>query len=246
MGLQEITKSILDVLFPPRPYCIVCSGKLKTGERFLCGECEKKMVAIKPPLCKKCGRPFWGHYEESGPFASQFLCGDCRSQRHYYVEARSYGHYEGVLKHLIHEFKYRGRRDLSKYLGGRMVSTLKTLGWPEFDCAVPVPLHIKRERERGYNQAALLADVLGREANLPVCRALVRVKPTEHQTFLDKACREKNLTGAFAAAGGVNLKGKTVLLIDDVYTTGSTADECSRSLLNAGAAKVFVLTCARG
>ena len=111
-------------------------------------------------------------------------------------------------------------------------------------CALP--LHPKRLRERGFNQAELLARVIARYTDIPVFNGLIRVKHTEHQTLLDKAHRKKNLAGAFMINKASKLLDKTVLLVDDVYTTGATASESSKTLLEAGAKAVYVLTCARG
>ncbi|MCR4431684.1 MAG: ComF family protein [Tepidanaerobacteraceae bacterium] len=233
---QKIADGILDVLFPPEPYCTVCAKKLETGERYICSACEKRLAPILPPVCKKCGRPL----------DTDSLCRDCRTNERTFVQARSFGHYDGVLKELIHLFKYGGRRELARLLGGRMVGTLAVLSWPDFDYIVPVPLHAGRERERGFNQAYLLASVVSRSSGVPIYRGLIRVKPTEHQTFLDKTLRKKNLEGAFKVENKSRIEGKTLLLIDDVYTTGSTVDECARTIKNAGADSVFVLTCARG
>ncbi|AYO29918.1 ComF family protein [Biomaibacter acetigenes] len=255
--VHEITNGILDLIFPRQPYCLVCNNKLEPGKALICLSCENKVKPVSPPLCRKCGRSLMapgpttaGNTDFSVPgfFRSQVyhLCRDCRAREHYFVEARSFGYYEGVLRELIHRFKYGGRRELAEFLGGRMVQTLEHISWPAFDYIVPVPLHIKRERERGFNQAYLLAFVVNRHTGVPIFRGFIRIKPTEHQTLLDKSLREQNLTGAFEVVDKARLKGKTLLLIDDVYTTGSTADECSKTLINAGADSVFVLTCARG
>jgi len=255
--IHEITKAMLDLLFPRQPNCLVCNSILEPGKALICPSCENKITPIGPPLCRKCGRPFivpgltaaaGRDFSASGFSKSRgyHLCTDCRAKEHYFIEARSFGHYEGVLRQLIHRFKYGGRRELAEFLGGRMVQTLQHISWPAFDYIVPVPLHIKRERERGFNQAYLLACVVNRHTGTPVFRGFIRTKPTQHQTLLDKTLREQNLLGAFKVTDKSSIKGKTLLLIDDVYTTGSTVDECSRTLLDAGAQNVFVLTCARG
>lgn len=255
--IHEITNGILDLLFPRQPYCLVCNNKLEPGKALICLSCENKVKPVSPPLCRKCGRPLMGpgltvagsrDFSSPGFFKSQVyhLCHDCRAREHYFVEARSFGHYEGVLKKLIHRFKYGGRRELAELLGGRMVETLESLSWPAFAYIVPVPLHTKRERERGFNQAYLLASVVNYHTGIPIFRGFIRTKPTEHQTLLDKPLREQNLAGAFKVTDKSSIKGKTLLLIDDVYTTGSTVDECSKILLGGGADNVFVLTCARG
>ncbi|HHW03175.1 MAG TPA: ComF family protein [Thermoanaerobacterales bacterium] len=254
---HEITSGMLDLLFPRQPYCLVCNNKLEPGKVLVCHSCESRVKPLSPPLCRKCGRSLLtpdiaaagneglsaaGFYKDR----AQHLCRDCRAREHFFVQARSFGQYEGVLRELIHHFKYGGKRELAGFLGEGMVRTLEQISWPAFDYIVPVPLHIKRERERGFNQAYLLAAVVSRHTGIPIFKGFIRVKPTEHQTLLDKPLREQNLSGAFEVVDKAVLNGKTLLLIDDVYTTGSTADECSRTLINAGADCVFVLTCARG
>lgn len=240
---MDLKNIIMNLLFPQKPHCIGCNQRLATGESFLCASCERKLEAIFPPVCSKCGRPLAIKKGLSGVGS---LCMDCRNIRHYFVQARAYGHYDGVLKKLIYEFKYRRRPEMAEFLGDKMHSIIKSLGWPCFDWVIPVPLHKKRLAQRGYNQSKLLAAVIARRSGIPLHDGLIRIKPTEHQTLLDKRLRWKNLQDAFKALDKTKIEAKTILLVDDVYTTGSTADACTKTLLLAGADKVFVLTCARG
>ncbi len=235
--VRMMSNCLLDMLFPEGRYCIVCRHKLVGGQHILCLDCESRIKPILPPICAMCGRSV----NKSGK-----LCGDCMNQKRSFVQARSFGEYDGVLKKVIHEFKYHGRRELADFIGYKMLSVFEGLGWPEFDVIVPVPLHKKRQKERGFNQAYLLAAYLGKKIGLPVCNDIVRVKHTEHQTLLSRHQRSKNLKGAFQLIDSSRIKGKTVLLVDDVYTTGSTADECSATMREAGAKHIYVLTCARG
>ncbi|HHV19651.1 MAG TPA: ComF family protein [Thermoanaerobacterales bacterium] len=234
---QTMTNIFLDLLFPQKPYCLICDNRLTEPRSIICKNCKRKILPLTEPLCKKCGRPMKNNNR---------LCHDCQREHHVFVQARSYGLYEATLKQLIHEFKYRGKRELAEILGNMMFCVLKQLTWPAFDYLIPLPLHVKRQRERGFNQAFLLTKVLSRESNIPIFQGLTRTKPTEHQTLLDKSFRKKNLDGAFVILNKNKIYNKTVLLIDDVYTTGATAGECSKSLLEAGAKSVYVLTCARG
>jgi competence protein ComFC len=234
---QTMTKLLLDLLFPPKPFCMLCDNKFTEPRSIVCEDCKRKILPLVEPLCRKCGRPLEN---------KKSLCYDCQRDHHIFVQARSYGHYEGMLKQLINEFKYRGKRELAEILGNMMFCVLEQLPWPDFDYLIPLPLHIKRQRERGFNQAFLLTKVLSRKSKIPIFQGLTRVKSTEHQTLLDKSFRKKNLDGAFKILNKSKIHGKTLLLIDDVYTTGATAGECSKSLLEAGAKSVYVLTCARG
>ncbi|WP_213974799.1 ComF family protein [Tepidanaerobacter acetatoxydans] len=234
---EIITNFFLDILFPPKPYCLLCGNKLANTESIICENCKSKIEPLTEPLCGKCGKPL-----KTG----LLFCNDCQNEHHAFAQARSYGRYEGALKQLIYEFKYNGRQELAEILGQMMFSLLKELSWPDFDYLVPLPLHAARQRERGFNQAYLLTKVLARKSKIPVFNGLKRVKPTEHQTFLDKSFRRKNLEGAFKVVKNSKIHDKIVLLIDDVYTTGATTGECSKSLLEAGVKAVYVMTCARG
>lgn len=235
----HVANLFLDLLFPHKPYCLICSSKLLQPSSIICKQCRDMILPLGEPLCKKCGKPLEIQRED-------MFCQDCQKDCHSFVQARSYGHYSGVLKQLIHEFKYHGKQHIAEILGNLMFEVLKELPWPTFDYLVPLPLHRKRQRERGYNQAYLLAKVVSRQSGIPIFGGLVRIKSTEHQTLLDKTLRKENLKGAFKVTDSYKIKDKTLLLIDDVYTTGATSGECSKTLAKAGAKAVYVLTSARG
>lgn len=163
--------------------------------------------------------------------------------------ARAVVPYEGPVRGALHFFKFAGKRELALPLGGLMVSLVREVfPYQCFGAVVPVPLHQARERERGFNQALLLAEVVARGLRLPLFPgALVRCRETPGQVTLSRAGRRSNLCGAFLAGESVSsLRGRTVLLVDDVYTTGATAGECTRTLLSAGVAAVYVVTLASG
>jgi len=241
---MSISDIILDLLFPQKPFCISCNALLRSGESLICSNCAAKLTPITPPHCTKCGKPL-GEGMSSADHPPK-ICSDCREADHRFIQARSYGQYEGVLKQLIFEFKYRRRPEIAGFLGKKMTETLENLQWPSFDYIVPVPLHRERLGERGYNQALLLAKVVSKNTGIPISCCLVRKKATEHQTLLDKRLRRQNLEEAFNADLRADLSGKRILLLDDVYTTGSTADACTNALIYAGAKEIYVLTCARG
>lgn len=236
----NIRDYLLNLLFPKKPFCVLCGKKLHIVKNYLCGECEKEIIPLDTPWCEKCGKPLASSYSQG------FLCDDCLRENHFFTEARAFGSYQGSLKELIHKFKYEKRRNLGVYLGEKMWNALEELSWPTFDYIVPVPLHIRREQERGFNQSYILARVISEKTRVPILNALKRIKPTKHQTLLDKSLRKDNLKGAFKVVKGPSVQGKNLILIDDVYTTGATVDECSKSLLIAGAKTVYVFTCARG
>jgi len=173
------------------------------------------------------------------------LCQACLLEPPPFLKVETVGLYEGRLRQAVHRFKYRGEFSLDRSLGHLLASVLESSD-ADFrpDLLIPVPLHLNRLRERGYNQSLLLARVLGRRWRIPVCsRLLVRVLPTPPQQGLRAAERRRNIKGAFRV--NASLKGEKVLLIDDVMTTGATARECSGTLLSAGAKEVCVAVIGR-
>ena len=171
----------------------------------------------------------------------------CLQERWYFDIHRTSGLYEGVLKEAIHRFKYGGVFPLAKAFGDLLQPILKALcqDYPA-DVMIPVPLHIRRLRERGFNQVLILVKELNKRFGIPYGeRVLRKVKDTPVQSALKKKERRKNLRGAFEVQDQAAIEGKAVVLVDDVYTTGATVNECSRALLKAGAARVAVLTVAR-
>jgi ComF family protein len=158
--------------------------------------------------------------------------------------ARSLGTYEGSLQEAIHHWKYEGKTNLTPFFSEWMAEGLKRYWKPDsFDFLIPVPLHTQRLRERGFNQALLLVKELSRRTGIPYRKTILqKKKPTVPQVNLSGAEREKGLRGAFHVVGMEELEGKWVLLVDDVYTTGATVNECSKVLLRGGAKRVDVLT----
>lgn len=156
--------------------------------------------------------------------------------------------YDGALKEAIHRFKFNGRKRLAEPLGMLMVhylSSAPTLNLEEIDLIVPVPLHRKRLRERGFNQAEMLANVISRYHGKPVQNVLERHKNTHAQFDLDREERFTNIIDAFRVKNGEKMLNKRTLLLDDIYTTGATIAECARTLKQAGAKRVEVLTLSR-
>jgi ComF family protein len=221
-----------DLLFPPR--CQVCG---RPDAFPLCGPCWLSFPRIRPPVCEVCGRPL------RGPPDLRFVCVPCRHRRQG-LRVRAFGRYEGPLREAVHALKYKGRLALAQPLGralAEVVWTDEALG--RADVLVPVPLHPRREAQRGFNQSEELARVLARCTGLPVHRALRRVRDTPSQTELGEDERRRNVRGAFEARGCV--RGLRVVLVDDVVTTGSTLSECATVLRAAGAAEVCAVAVAR-
>lgn len=234
--LRRWVTAVVDLVFPP--LCPVCREMLGAGRRDpLCGVCWEALERIAPPWCRCCG----------APLGVEGLCGACRGRRPHFAYARAAARYGDLVRETIHAFKFGGRRGLANPLGDLLAGLgLGALPGAAPDVLVPVPLHPRRARERGYNQALLLARRLERAWGVPVVAdALIRAVPTRPQTDLDAAARRRNVRDAFAVRRPALIAGRHVVLVDDVLTTGATAGECARSLTRAGAAAVGVLTVAR-
>ena len=232
-------RALLDLLFPP--LCHLCKAFIpEAGDLFICAECLEKITYLVSPLCSSCGAPF-------GTESSlDHLCGACL-RRPPFQASRSATLFAGPIQELIHRFKYGHRVHLSQPLGlltARALASFCSQAEPEL--IIPVPLHRKRLRQRGYNQSQLIGAVLAKQWKLSLeVGNLRRVRWTEPQTSLDAADRRDNVSGAFAVRDPRRLEGKRVLLVDDVYTTGSTIRACTEPLREAGVAALFVVTVAR-
>ena len=233
-------RALLDIVFPP--HCHSCHAFIpEAGDLHLCPACRGEVHAILSPLCSLCGIPFATAGGIDHP------CGACTASPPRYTAARAAVTFDGVARDLIHRFKYDRKvhlaRPLTLLAGEALFPFIVTTG---ADLILPVPLHRRRLRERGFNQAVLLGRPLARGWRIPlVVDNLKRIRWTEPQVTLSAAEREANVRGAFALADPPGVRGKTILLVDDVYTTGSTVLECSRVLRRAGAAAVYVITVAR-
>ncbi|MFQ6057611.1 MAG: ComF family protein [Anaerolineae bacterium] len=226
---QQIKTGLLDLLFPPR-----CVGCRAAGE-WLCPRCRAQIEFIRPPICSRCGRPT--HRAR--------LCALCRRNPIPLDGIRAVAYLEGVLREAIHRFKYENLQELALPLGQMLAQYLARHPLPA-EVIVPVPLHSSRLAERGYNQSALLARRLAQKSDLPVVEnSLQRVKKTVPQIHLNAQERRENVRHAFLCVDE-RLRGKQVLLIDDVCTTGATLEACTIALRRRGASSVWGLVLARG
>jgi ComF family protein len=220
------------------PLCAACRRPLDAPTRgAVCPPCWSAIVPITPPCCRTCGDPLpsW-----RGVSLADASCPRCRRGRPLVALARSIGTYDGTLRAIVHALKYDGRSTLARHLAARMrVSGAEVLDGAAL--VVPVPLHRSRERTRGFNQARELARHLG----LPLADALARTRKTEPQADLPAARRHANVRHAFVCRTGTDVKGRTIVLVDDVSTTGATLNACAAALLAAGAGEVRALTAAR-
>lgn len=226
--LLSLGRAFLDLLFPPR-----CGGCGAVGSWF-CARCWEALAWVPTPVCGRCGMPI----------SRPGLCPACASLPPLPVHIRSATYFEGPVRQAIHSLKYARRRPLAGPLGQILHQMWKEQGL-QAEVLVPVPLHPDRERERGFNQAMLLARELGRLTGVPVDGTrLCRVRATPPQVGLSREERQRNVAGAFRCAEGV-VQGKRVALVDDVCTTGATLYAAGQALLEAGAEEVWAVTVAR-
>ncbi len=247
--MRQVAVSLFSVLFPSD--CRICGEPLFELSRLpVCRECLAAIRPIGEEVCSICGGRLFSPYAlESG----EARCGMCLRIAPMFARAVAYGSYEAGLRDLIHLLKFEGVRPAAAVLGRMLAEAISKLEapvpWSEV-IVVPVPLHHAKRRQRGFNQAELIARAVLKNLADPARfrlypRALERKRETASQVGLTSHQRRVNLRGAFVVAEPQNVKDKEVLLVDDVYTTGATVSECARVLLRAGASKVYVATVAR-
>ncbi len=225
---------LLGLLYPHT--CPFCE---KVTEKPVCGECAGKIAFVEEPRCRKCGKPVREEWME--------YCGDCRAHRHYFERGVSLWLHQSPVKESIYRFKYQNRRIYARFYAEQAAQRYGELiaKW-RIERLIPIPLHRKRRRERGYNQAELLARELGRILGIPVdTAALVRVRNTAPQKRLDPEQRRKSMSHAFEVSRPMQNTGP-ILLVDDIYTTGNTLDHAAYALRRAGAGKVYFFTISIG
>ncbi len=237
-SVRRLSALALNSVLPPR--CLACGGTVEQPGA-LCSPCWQGIDFLAPPQCSLCGLPF---DFDLGPAA---LCGACSRERPAFDRARAVMRYDDRSRGLILGFKHADRTEGAPAYGAWLARAGQEL-LAEADLIVPVPLHWRRLFARRYNQAALLAQALGRQARLPVAPDLLRRRRhTVSQGHLSASARERNVAGAFTVPAGklARIRDRRVLLIDDVMTTGATSSACARTLRRAGAAAVDVLVLAR-
>ncbi len=267
----RIVRSLTDAFLPVR--CASCRSFLQTnrddpdaprftendtgafsgGEHILssvvCGQCLSDFEPVESPLCTACGIPFKSREGDD------HLCGECLRRPRHFRRARAAAVYTPVMMALVRAFKYNGKIQLAQPLGVLLASTYRRF-WPEADIelVLPVPLHHRRFRHRGFNQAYLLvkdwagpdSPLAGLSPAVVIAKEVIsRIRPTASQTGLGRQDRLRNIKKAFRVDKKSLIEERCILLVDDVYTTGATADECAKTLLKSGAARVDLLTLAR-
>lgn len=245
-----LLKALVDLVFPR--VCVVCLEALKISPEDphgllswrgygICSSCAKDISWLVPPFCPSCALPI------HSPAVSSHVCPECTEDPPPFCSARALVVYDQEVSPLLHKMKYGPDASLARFMGEILVSNLrKELEALETDLVVPIPLHVARLRHRGFNQAAIMGKAVARTLGVPFhLGVLDRSKATPPQVGLSRIQRRDNIKGAFFVRDPSLLKRKTILLVDDVYTTGATFREAARELLKKGAARVHVLAFAR-
>ena len=228
--LTDFFWNLIDILFPPR-----CSGCGRWGDR-LCGQCLANVIRIEEPICWVCGDPTRSRFQK--------LCRRCNSKERSFNQVRSWAHYQGPIQDAIQNLKYQKDIGLSNLLAKPMISVINEMGW-EIDLVTAVPMEEKKMIKRGYNQAALLAKPIAWEIGVPFNpQALTKLFPNKPQVGLSEQERLVNVIGVYFSEPEY-VEGKTVLVVDDVVTTGSTLNACSAALKGSGALVVYGISLAR-
>ncbi len=238
--MKQLASSLLDVIYPR--YCGACGGQVESHCGHICWQCRSQFALITGPACGRCGDPADGNVYHG------YTCWWCKRENVHFDRARSALRYFGSLQRTLQQFKYNAyvwlAGDLSEYLeacvnvhyDARLI-----------DAVVPIPLFVRKERQRTFNQSALLGRHLARSLGLPFYgNSVVRIRDTGSQVALNARQRRGNVRNAFRVICRERIDGRSILLVDDVMTTGATVNECSRALKEAGAVEVNVVTVARG
>ncbi len=231
---------IINLLYPA--LCRACSKKIDRFDRNICPDCVGRIKERLPPFCVKCGRHLIG---DPGLIDT---CADCKNEAPYFDRAWSAYYYDGILKDLIHDFKYKKITSLSTDFTALIVNFMKKYAVGK-DCQMilSIPMHPDRLFKREINHSDVMARALGKTTGIPYSEnTLIKTKDTSLQSKLKRNARIKNLHSSFSLKNAGIVRGKNILLVDDLFTTGSTVNECSRLLKSRGAGYIEVITLARG
>lgn len=230
---KKLFKKTDELLFPPYIRCLLCGRDLKQKQDFeFCDKCAKQFDFIDDKCCKVCGVKL----------KTQNICQNCSSKKREFDSARSVCVYGEASARLVKGFKYSNKPYIHRTLGYMMAEKFKTLGW-NVDFAIPVPISPKRLKERGFNQTEMLLSRMTQFVDLKIEQNLLtKPKESQHQASLNFSERQENIKQSFVVTDKSKVKGKTILLIDDVLTTGATLGACAQVLKNAGALHIFALT----
>lgn len=234
--ISKIKQNLINAFYPKHIKCICCKNELEIKNVYdLCKNCTSSLPFIKSHFCNRCGLQF--DKDGSG------VCLNCKAVNFKFELARSSLNFDGYVVDVIHRFKYAKYKFLAEPLSYILYDTLLKENW-KVDLICYVPLFPSRKKERGYNQSLELAKQLSKLTNLPTSEDILRIKDTPSQTQLSRRERQENVRDCFKLTNPKQFKDLNILLIDDVFTTGSTSNEVSKVLKKAGAKSVYVLTVA--
>lgn len=236
---RNIISSVGELLFPP--LCVYCGEDHQQSDSGVCPECSKNIRLVEPPFCQRCGKPVQGLLS-----GTTNLCGTCLADEPPFDRARFSVYYSSVVRRGILQFKFNNSLYLGEALLGLLSETFNNnFSGQNLDAIIPVPVHPRRLIHRGYNQCAILSRKLGARFNIPApTDVLVKTRNTVPQTRLNRKQRVENIKGSFAVKKPAEVDGKSVLVVDDVFTTGSTLSEAAITLKRHGAAVVQALVLA--
>lgn len=231
--MMKIIETVLSLLYPRR--CPVCHDIVVPRGKLICPGCLKKVPFVQEPTCLRCGKEIASEEIE--------YCYDCSHHTRSFERGFALAVYDPVMRESVRRFKNGGRMEYADWYAEAIWQQYgEELRCLEVDVVIPVPLHRSRRNQRGYNQAELLAQKLAQKLRVPVWpRALMRTRKTTAQKYLGGRERQRNLESVFALGRGPSMEGKSILLVDDIYTTGGTAEACTRVFLSAGAESVYLV-----
>lgn len=238
--IYDYADTFLNFIYPRNIYCILCNIPIDRDEKYsICHDCKMKLEFIRGRVCKQCGRSL-------DPLYIMDRCDECLDNPCFYKRAISCLEYDDLSKKIIFDLKYHKKRYISYHIAEIIYDRLKESDI-YFDIIIPVPLYGDKERERTFNQASIIGKYIGRMVEVDVDdKTLIRARNTTSQNKLTKEERRENLDGAFDVINKNNIINKNILLIDDIFTTGATINECSRILLENRARNVYAATFATG
>lgn len=229
---KKLSEYILDSIYPKKcPFC----GRIPEKNNLSCSGCQAKVPYITEPRCMKCSKPILNKEKE--------YCYDCMERKYHYISGKALWIYDDIMRQSIARFKYGGNLEYAKVYGKEMANQHGKWVRNHADVLVPVPLHKRKEKARGYNQAQILANIIGDLLDVPVeANLLERIKDTKPQKELNDKQRLLNLSEAFQISKGKPCRFQKVMLVDDIYTTGSTVEACANILYKNGIREVYFLS----
>ncbi len=240
--MKDYIESFLELIYPEKNICQICNiYDEDIYDKYICTKCLKSLALPEQPLCAKCGKSLFYNHD-------LYICEECIKTEKYFDIARSPFRYKNKIKDLIHDYKFNEKTYLYKLFSYLLYSYMMDNEFLDFDLMTYVPLHKKKLRNRGYNQVELISKKLSELVDIPSIDLLKRTVDTKKQSDLSLEDRKKNLKNAFELKKEnfiFLIEDKSILLLDDIYTTGTTANECSKVLLENGAYSVSILTLAR-